>query len=347
MNWPEVFPPSYLSVNLFEGGPILKKTPLPKYDQEKCIMVVKPILVGICRSDIKEITNERAIRNDFGHEIMGRFIWANVPIDLDVNSLVCFDPHVMIDRTSGFSEYLFAFGSQENLLSAFPKCPTTLEEHRAVFVEPLACAYHAIARLKSSLHVEFFKELNIGILGAGNSGTLIGLIAKHLGANVKMFNRNIKRLEYLAENNLFTEDELVIQTTKVSPLDGIVLATTFLDQNTFYWGMDNLKSGGVLLLFGGTRPYNNLIDQTLDLDDLRRNQKEFAYTYKKKTVLIAGTYGVKPTDIQASFHLLGLRDAFPVERLILNYVTLSDLCELLKEFAAGEKPYIGKLLVRI
>jgi cyclitol reductase len=345
--WPGSLPSSYKVVKLAQGGPILEEQAVPIFDEKNCSMVIRPALVGICRSDLREVTRERVTRHDFGHEIVGKFIGANFPVPYNASSMVCLDPHVTISRTSGFGEYVFSSGSSEHLISAFPECPGSLEDYRAVFMEPLACAYHAINRLKTALDVKDFTRLNIGIVGAGNAGTLIGLIAKHFGANVSLMNRGADRLLYLLTNHIFEKEELFTEPGKVTKLDGVVLATTWLDEAIFSWGLNPLRDEGVLLLFGGTSPNRTIIRQSLDLDDIRRNQKELFYKHKSQSVRICGTYGVEPQDVRESFNLLHLRKAFPVERLIVDIVTLDDLCGLLRTLVTGKKPFWGKYLVRM
>ncbi len=346
--WTHSLPSSYKVVNLFQNEPILEERPIPKFSEEHCCMIIKPITVGICRSDIKEITGERVTRHDFGHEIVGQFVGANFPSPYAINSTVCFDPHVTIDRrTSGFGEYVFAVGPAENLIAAFPECPSSLEPYQAVFMEPLACVHHAISRLKASLDVKNLNSLNIGILGAGNAGTLMGLIAKHSGANVSLITRNQNRRSYLSERRIFDKDELLTETTPINMLDAVILATTWLDERVYYSGVDKLRDEGVLLLFGGTSPGKTMIDHAVNLDDVRRNQKEILCQYNNRNIHIAGTYGVNIQDIRASFSLLHLREEFPVERLIVDVVSLNDVSKLLLAFAANEKPFSGKYLVRI
>jgi cyclitol reductase len=340
-------PVSYKVVKLSEQGPILEERPFPKLTIDHPWIIVKPLLVGVCRSDIREVTRERITRHDFGHEIVAHFVDANFPVPYNTSSKVCFDPHVTINRTSGFGEYVIASGSKEDLIAAFPLCPAGLENHRAVFMEPLACAHHAISRLESSLQVDNLEGLSIGILGAGNAGVLMGLIAKHLGANVRLITRNESRRLNLAKKHIFGKSELIDETTKINGLDGVILATTWLDERIFYLGADMLKDEGVLLLFGGTGPGKSTITDVINLDDLRRYQKEIYFTHKRQRIIVSGTYGVNSQDIRSSFRYLHASNQFPVEKLITDVIPLNNLCGLLLQLSTGALPFLGKYLIRI
>jgi cyclitol reductase len=340
-------PASFKVVNLTDSGPVLEEQQMPKLIAGHDYVVVKPIFVGICRSDLREVSKERVTRHDFGHEIVARLVYTSHSFPTDLNSIVCFDPHIPIYRTSGFGEYIFASGTMNNLVAAFPKCPSALDYQKSVFMEPLACAHHAISRLKQSLKVTDLSGLNIGILGAGNAGILMGLIAKHWGANISLITKNQIRKSFLVERNLFDKDEILTGELKNNVFDSVILATTWLDDNVFNSGLSLLGDEGILLLFGGTNPADVVGGRGINLDDIRRNQKELFYKHKNRNLLISGTYGVESQDIEASFTLLQISRDFPVERLIVDTVSLNELSELLLGLTTNKKYFLGKILVKM
>ena len=71
-------PKIYQVVELSSGKAILRTRKVPIHIQENPrIIVVRPHMVGICRSDVKELLNVRTVRHDFGHEIVGTVAWAD------------------------------------------------------------------------------------------------------------------------------------------------------------------------------------------------------------------------------------------------------------------------------
>jgi threonine dehydrogenase-like Zn-dependent dehydrogenase len=305
-------------------------------------------LIGICRSDIKEVLGNRQMRKDFGHEIVGIVEWASVSVPLSRGDLVGFDPHVHISRTSGFGELVLAEGDSTNLQRAFPKVKGSISLRKLVFWEPMACAQHCVSNLLRYKGVSRLDDVRIGVVGAGNAGTLIGLLLKHLGATITAFNRSQSRLELLKERQIFSETELRrLGENDLDLFDVIIPATDFLYSSVLGFSIHALRPNGLLLLFGGTRKDDVLPNTSLLIDRVRRHEDLLNIVCEDKPLQIGGTYGALGDDFSKVIDLLSDFPAyFPVEHLVTQEIFLSDLPEMLKAFAYGRREYRGKIVVR-
>jgi threonine dehydrogenase-like Zn-dependent dehydrogenase len=341
-----LFPAHYKAVEILGDGPLLVEHPFPEKLDENNV-VVKPLLVGVCRSDLKEIMGLRTVPHDFGHEIVGEIQWAGNASGLVRGDTVCFDPHVKIERTSGFGEYIVARGEAQSLSRAFVKLPRERSDEKYVFCEPMACAQHCITNLLKYLNCVSLAGLRVGVIGAGNAGTLISLLAKHLGASLTLFNRSTERLEFLRRRGIFSADELCLLSERCPPSFDVMIATTsFLYSSIMSFAVQGLRPSGLLLLYGGTREGDLLAGTNLDLDRTRRREELIETRCEGKEFRVGGTHGALPVDFTRVIDLL--KDCptdFPVELLISRCIRLDELPEILVSLTKPETPYCGKIVV--
>ena len=109
---------AYRSVDLTEDGPRLVTRTVDAARRLEQRLVLRPLKVGVCRSDIKEVAGTRAMRRDFGHEVVAVVDELSATDVLPPGAIVGFDPHVPISRTSGFAEYMIASANRASLQSA-------------------------------------------------------------------------------------------------------------------------------------------------------------------------------------------------------------------------------------
>lgn len=310
-------------------------------------LVLKPRLVGICRSDIKEFLGTRTVRHDFGHEILAEVVESNtndgqVP---KVGDVVVLDPHIKIQRTSGFGELIVATGSNENLTKAFIKVSPSISEDRLVFTEPLACAHHCVSNLLRYEQRKTLNGLSVGIVGAGMTGALIGLICKHLGAAITIINRSEDRLRFLENTSVYDASELSLMDDVEQDFDIVIPTTTFLFPDVLRFCEDIVKDSGLVLLYGGTKAGDIFLEhKELDIDNIRRSQSLVEVSSDGKRFRVGGTHGAITEDFLSVGKLL--RDHpqdFPVDRLISNRIKLADVPETIIEMA--EKENFGKTIV--
>ena len=322
--------------------------PFPAMLDENTV-VVETKLAGICRSDLKEITGTRTVRHDFGHEIVGTVRWAGKAYGLASGDTVCLDPHVGIERNSGFSEYIIARGEAGDLGRAFIKLPQGIPADRSVFCEPMACAQHCITNLLRYLDSESLTGLRVAVIGAGNAGALIGLIAKHMGASLTLFNRGTERLKFLAERKIFLRNELCLMNGNCPAVfDAVIVATSFLYPSVMTFALQGLREGAILMLYGGTREGDLLANTKLNVDQIRRKELVAEATYDGKRLRVGGTYGALAEDFARVTAQLKISDSyFPLELLISRRIRLDDLPATLFSLIETEQSYCGKIIVGI
>lgn len=334
----------YRVVELSAKGPILTTQRFQDTKSNDTI-IVKPIMVGVCRSDIKEAQGNRTVRQDFGHEIVAKVEWTDAPVSLSIGDLVCFDPHVELSRTSGFADLIVAKGSPSAIHRAFLKVTHEISFEKLVFCEPMACAQHCVSNLLRYLQMLHLHGLRVGIIGAGNSGTLIGLLIKNLGGEVKLFNRSIERLEFLQERQIFSLNELSLLTeSAIGNFDVVIPTTSFLYSSVLNLAVQAVKPNGLILLFGGTKKGDCLLDTNVDIDFIRRKEQLVNITWQDKSFQIGGTHGALSDDFLKVIELFkNAPSSFPIERLITKIIPLDDLPRALQDLAKSASQ--GKIIV--
>lgn len=316
-------------------------------DSDEPQLIMKPRLVGICRSDIKEFLGTRTMRHDFGHEILAEVVSSNnEDVRLPkVGDLVVLDPHVKIQRSSGFGELIVASASIENLAKAFVKVPSSIADDRLVFIEPIACAHHCVSNLLRFEHREHLRGLSIGILGAGMTGILIGLLCKHYGATITIINRSKERLDFLESTSIFNADELSSIKKIKREFDVVIPTTTFLFPEVLELCEKIVKDSGLILLYGGTRVGDTFpgVD-SVNIDNIRRSQRTAKITTTRKSFRLCGTHGATTNDFKTVIKLLqdSPRD-FPVERLISHRIKLDKVPDII--VAMTKEEILGKTIV--
>ncbi len=310
-------------------------------------LVMKPILAGICRSDVKEFLGTRTVRHDFGHEILAEIKSRSINNSLlpKVGDLVVLDPHVEIDRSSGFGELIVASGSTESLAKAFVKVPASVSPERLVFIEPLACAHHCVANLLKFEQKQDLQSLSVAVVGAGMTGILIGLLCRHYGAKVTIINRSEDRLGFLRRTSIFSDDELSLFGDIEQEFDAVIPTTTFLFPEVLEFSREIVKDSGLILLYGGTKSGDKFPNiNNIAIDDIRRNQRESTITSKGKSFKLCGTHGATTDDFKSVIKLLeNSSQDFAVEKLIGRRITLDGVPKTISEMT--KKEILGKTIV--
>lgn len=331
----------FRAVTLTPRGPELRERDLRRTLREDAL-VVRPLVAGICRSDLKEVAGTRAGRSDFGHELVGIVEWADTGAPLGPGDLVCLDPNVDVSRTSGFAELLAAEGTAAALERAFPRAPAGVPARTLLFTEPLACAIHCVRRAAAAL-AGGLDGARLGVLGAGIAGTLIALYARRRGARVTVFNRSPDRLEFVRATGLLGASELrADDAARADELDVAVVATSFVEPEGLARALRATRGGGAVVLYGGTRP--GARGFPLDVDALRRRQERAHVRHGGKRVVVVGSYGADDADFERASAVLerGGRD-FAVERLVAGEVPLARLPHALRSLA--RERVVGKIVV--
>jgi threonine dehydrogenase-like Zn-dependent dehydrogenase len=331
------------SVELTPEGPRLSHV-RPRRPDTADAVLVEPSLVGVCRSDLKEIGGRRPGPSQFGHELVGVVTRSSTP-RLPVGSRVCLDPNVPLHRGTGFARWMWAGGEADALVRALPIAPAGVGERRLVFAEPLACAAHCLTMARRHLGTADLHGNRVCVLGAGMAGVLIARLAETAGARVILANRDDDRLDFLAERRMLPGLGGARLAEAPAGQDVVVVATSFVLPELLERALDLLRPGGLVMLYGGTAAGDRLPGLDCDLDRVRRAELARRAAWRGSTVLVGGSYGTTSEDFARALHALAdTPDGLGVERLITAEVALPDLPATLHHLVSERR--LGKVLMR-
>ena len=331
------------SVELTSAGPRLSHAPPRRPDTADAVLV-EPALVGVCRSDLKEIAGRRPGPSQFGHELVG--VVAHSSTDrLPAGSRVCLDPNVPLHRGTGFARQMWVGGEAEALVRALPVAPAGTGERRLVFAEPLACAAHCLTMTRHHLGSTGLRGTNVCVLGAGMAGVLIARLAEAAGARVLIVNRDAGRLEFLAARGMLPGLGGAPLPEAKPGHEVVVVATSFVLPELLERALELVHPYGLVMLYGGTAAGDRLPGLSCDLDRVRRSELVRAASWRGKPVLVGGSYGTTSGDFGHALRALAdPPDGLGVERLITAEVSLPELPATLRRLASGRQ--LGKVLMR-
>ncbi|MDC0714797.1 alcohol dehydrogenase catalytic domain-containing protein [Stigmatella sp. ncwal1] len=336
--------PELRHVALTPEGPQLRPG-LDWSPRHRAGVMVRPLMLGICRSDYKEAARQRQGASQFGHEVVGEVIahWGKAPFE--VGDRVCLDPNRPLNRGTAFADLMPADGTEKELAEALHWVPRTVSLERAVFAEPLACAVHCLDRVTQALGGQISGR-HVLVVGAGIAGTLIALSARAAGATVSLRNASPDKLEFLRETGLLAAEALGRDEPPRTPPEAIVLATAFIEARWLRWALDTVTPDGAILLYGGTQQEDRFAEAGVELalDPLRRQEGSASVRWGRKPLTVAGSYGTEPSCFARGLRWLSAPDAsWALERLVLRRIGLTELPVELS--AGGPKPRPGKVLV--
>lgn len=347
-------PNVYQTAELENGRVSIVTKKFPHHLLGEGTVVVRPGHIGVCRADVKEVIGSRDIPTDrgpiFGHELVGPVVFAGARSGFQVGELVTFNPNITPDRTTGFAEYVFVHGSSEQLDQAFIRVPEHDIARNIWMPEPMACIVHATRKLLEFSKLSNLVGKKIGIIGAGCSGIMFALYAKHLGASIGIFNRGKVRRDFALDQQLFTEEELFSLddvNAYQSTFDIVMVVSTIVTPEIQRIAADLARNEGTLLIYGGTREGDKFLTSQVDIDTVRRRERIQLAKYQEKELHICGAYGCYKEDYEESFRLRAdYPDHFPLDRIVSEEVDLDGFAELVMGMASGGKDYPGKVVVR-
>ncbi|MCO5972349.1 alcohol dehydrogenase catalytic domain-containing protein [Actinoallomurus soli] len=345
--------PGPLSVELTGSGPRLSRARPRRPDGAETVLV-EPLVVGVCRSDLKEIAGRRPGPSQFGHELVGVVARSSTP-RLPVGARVCLDPNVPVARGPGFARAMWVGGDADALTRALPLAPAGVVERRLVFAEPLACAAHCLTMTRRHRGGAGLRGASVCVLGAGTAGVFIARLAEAGGARVLLANRDADRLAFLAARRMLPGGggvPLSESPGAAGPVKGtagghdvVVIATSFVLPELLEHALRLVRPGGLVMLYGGTAAGDRLPGLDCDLDRVRRGERVEAVSWRGRPVRVGGSYGTTPEDFTVALRALSeLPDGLGVERLITAEVPLRELPAVLRRLAAGR--CFGKVLAR-
>ncbi|MGC0417103.1 FAD-dependent monooxygenase [Embleya sp. AB8] len=318
-------------------------------------VVIAPSLIGVCRSDLRELTGERHGRADFGHEIVAEVVGSHGPSGIPApGERVIFDPHpALTARTSGFAELVELCGTGPAVRAALRALPAHVPSPRAVLTEPLACACHCLGRLDAvAAALELPPDEPVLVVGAGLAGTLMATVLYTRGVPTRLVNRSRPRLDFLAERDVLPRESLgsLGSLGAGDRVDRLILATASADPAGLDAALELLRPGGLLVLYAGTRPGPGM--RGLDLDRLRRAERVGRIPVSGGHVRVIGTHGALPRDFAEALSVLsehhpagpgGRPPGAALERLLTDRLELDRAARELPGFA--RTGFIGKPVV--
>lgn len=115
----QTIPASYKKAVVKDGAVSLISTNTQGEFSGNDALIIKPSVMGICRADVKEVTNFRDIPGDrgplFRHELVGEIINTGSGTQFKKGDKVTFNPNITPQRTTGFAELFFIKGTREEL----------------------------------------------------------------------------------------------------------------------------------------------------------------------------------------------------------------------------------------
>ncbi|WP_158843832.1 alcohol dehydrogenase catalytic domain-containing protein [Saccharothrix deserti] len=349
------FPSTYLTTALVNGKVSVTAQPFPHESLSEDTVVIKPDFMGICRADTKEIVGSRDIPTDrgplFGHEFIGSVTFAGARTGFHQGDLVTFNPNITPTRTTGFAEYVFVHGTADRLDQAVIRVPEQDVLDNIWMPEPLACIVHATRKLLELTGFPSFEGKRVGIIGAGCSGLMFAMHAKHLDASVVVFNRGGMRRDFAQAQEILTGEEILPLAEAQAhrdTFDVVIVVPTIVTTDLLETAAAMAVSGGVLHIYGGTRSTDRFPGTQVNVDTIRRGERIEPVTYQEKPLAVSGAYGCFKEDYEEAFRLHADHPTdFPVERLVSRHITLDEFPEIITDIAENTKDFPGKVIVGI
>lgn len=314
-------------------------------------VLLRPIQCGICQSDVKEVQGQRFGPSQFGHEVVGEVVNGWGERLFRPGQLVCLDPNIPVNRSTGFATCLPIDGTPDMMRRSLFKVPSHnyRSQNRLVFTEPFACALHAIERVRGVLSRASLQDMRIAVIGAGLAGILIALGAERDGAVVSLLNDSHDRLDRFASLSLSSEiTTAAIESGYFQRLQGAadvtVIASRFIDQRRWHQAVYTVRDGGLILLYGGTSPVDSFLVDGVRLDAVRRFELTEEIVINGKRIQVVGTYGATPAAFRCAIAILAdSRAEVPLERLVERRITLEALPSALRMACTVRQ--LGKTIV--
>lgn len=347
-------PSMYKTAELANGNVRSLSQSFPRHTLNENSVVIRPDYMGICRADIKEIIGSRDIPADrgplFGHELVGTVVFAGTSSGFQEGELVTFNPNITPNRTTGFAEYVFVHGSAEELDQTIIRVPQYDIIHNIWMPEPMACIVHATKKLLELTENASLSGKRVGIIGAGCSGLMFAMYARHLGASTAIFNRGQMRRDFARKQQLVSQDEIYAfndAKAHLNMFDIVIVGSTIITQDILSIAANLTVSGGAVMIYGGTREGDKFLTTEVDIDVVRRRELIQTTVYQQQTLRICGAYGCYKEDYEESFRLhSSFPEQFPLEKLVYTEVEFEEFAELVMGVASGLNDYPGKVVVR-
>ncbi len=174
--------------------------------------VVRVHLGGVCNTDLEIVRGYMGFQGTPGHEVVGTVVdgpdqWLDQRVVCEINFACgkcdlcaqglerhCPTRTVMgiLDADGGFAEYVSV------PVANLHPVPDQLDDHTAVFVEPLAAAFEILEQVDVDAHT------SCTVLGDGKLGLLVAQVLASTGADVVAVGKHPEKLAILAARDIRT-----------------------------------------------------------------------------------------------------------------------------------------------
>lgn len=187
------------------GSPVLlKDASIPEIDRDSAL--IRPILAGICNTDLELIRGYYNYQGILGHEFVGEVVsgpaeWVGKRVVGEIN-LACGEcdqcrmgrrSHCRSRRVLGIQEHPGVFAEYMSLpVDCLHEVPESLSDRQAVFTEPLAAALQVL----DTVHIR--PTDRVVVIGAGKLGLLVAQVIRLLGVDLAVVVRRERQAALLA-----------------------------------------------------------------------------------------------------------------------------------------------------
>ena len=211
-------------------GTQLAVTDRPAPQATPGMAIVRPLLAGICNTDLELVAGYMNFSGVLGHELVGRVEqgpprWVGKRVTCEIN-FACGDceqcaralgRHCPNRSVMGILAQDGAFAEQVAVpVANLHEVPDAVANDEAVFTEPLAAAYEILEQ------VPVVSGMEAVVLGDGKLGLLVAQVLADAGAQVTAVGKHPSHLEILQERGIRTS---LLADWDRTPRDLVVEAT--------------------------------------------------------------------------------------------------------------------------
>lgn len=233
-------------------GPALKK---PQADEVK----INVHLGGICGSDIALFQGKFSHATypvRAGHELIGTIVEKGEDVPYALGTRVVIIPNTYCGKCeyckqgkTNICDYKQSYGinkdggfAEQLIIPAkyVMPIPQSIDDEIAVLIEPFAVALSAIKKVKIS------PKMNVAVVGIGNIGLMVAILADYLGANVTAVEPNLKKHKLM--NQVSGISTILPEDATESSFDIVIEAAG--TTNSVKKAISLMKKGGSLVMIG-------------------------------------------------------------------------------------------------
>ena len=310
-------------------------------------LVVKVLAVGMCGSDIRNLTTDSrkgVYPHIYGHEVVGLVDQVAPGVnEYQVGEMIyvypvahclrcdfcrsghseqCPNVEEYTEQPGGFAQYI-AYGPKRVARGATFTVPDGVDPVRAALAEPMSSTYACVDNINVTIGD------SVAILGAGPIGVFLAILCRMRGAsNIILVDVNADRLEKSAA---FDEIDHRVNSSELDPVEEVLRLTGGLGADKVIsanpstiaqqQGLLMTKRAGTMVFFGGVAKGA--------LTEIDSNLVHY------RGIWIYGHYGSNTMQVQKAFEL-AISPIFPADRIVSHVLPLTDINDAIEMTRTGE-----------